>query len=214
VFSWVAINIFHQPFKDYIIYVLTGVVVWDLLSGAFTQGAHAFLVSEGYLRQARLPYILFPIRSVAFLAVNYMFGTIAVLVMIAVFNPQSISLTWLWWPFVVLMTAIFCIPCAIFSAISNLKLRDFQHAISIVTLLLWYMSPALVIRSVYESPNIKWFTDINPFASLLDMYRDVMMYRHAPSLHDVLLVACYSIGLWIAALVWLRIEGRRLIHYF
>ncbi|MCI3181567.1 hypothetical protein C5708_15035 [Caulobacter sp. CCUG 60055] len=214
VFTWVAINIFHQPFTTYIVYVLTGVVMWDMLGGAFNQGASALVVGEGYLRQARIPYLLFPIRTVASMAVNFVFGSIAALGVTLVLTPQAFGWTWLWWPFVLLLTVLFCVPCATFSAIANLKFRDYQHGISIVILMLWYLSPALVMRDVYERPSIKWFTDLNPFASLLDIFRDPLMYHHAPSLHDVGLVAAYTVVMWAVALIWLKIESRNLIHYF
>ena len=213
IFSFLAVNIFDVPLSSYIAYVVTGFVIWDFIAGSINGGTVSFQAAEGYLRQVRLPLILFPLRTVTFLAANFMFGTIAAAVVIAVTTPQSITWTWIFWPFSLVMTYILALPLATISAIANLKYRDYSHAISLVVFLMWYLSPALIAREVYEKENLKLFTDLNPFASLIDIFRDPMLNGLPPSQHDVLLVLAYAAVLWWASLTLLSVERKRLIFY-
>jgi len=207
------VNIFDVPLSSYIAYVVTGFVIWDFIAGSINGGTVSFQAAEGYLRQVRLPLVLFPLRTVTFLAANFMFGTVAAAVVILVTSPESITWTWLFWPFSLFMTYIIALPLATISAIANLKYRDYSHAVSLVVFLMWYLSPALIAREVYEKENLKPFTDLNPFASLIDIFRDPMLNGAPPSQHDVLLVLAYAAILWWISLAWLAAERKRLIFY-
>ncbi|MBK8196755.1 MAG: ABC transporter permease [Acidobacteria bacterium] len=213
IFSFLAVNIFDVPLSTYIAYVVTGFVIWDFIAGSINGGTVSFQAAEGYLKQVRLPLILFPMRTVTFLAANFMFGTIAAAVVIAATTPSSISWTWIFWPLSLLMTYILALPLATISAIANLKYRDYSHAVSLIVFLMWYLSPALIAREVYEKENLKLFTDLNPFASLIDIFRDPMLNGLAPSQHDILLVLFYSAALWTISLAWLAAERKRLVFY-
>lgn len=209
----VAIRIFQQPVQTYVIYLITGFVVWDLIGTAITAGSTSFLVGEGYMRQYRMPLIIHPLRSTTSLAVNSCFTSLAAVGAIIVLNPSGVSFTWLLWPVVMGMCFLFALPLAILSGIANVKFRDFQHISALAVFLLWYLSPAIVVREVYDTPGLKWFTDINPFASALDMFRAVMVEGSLPTLHDVGLLSLATVILWAFALLALRLEGRRLIFY-
>lgn len=214
IMSTVAVRIFNQPIQTYLMYVITGFVVWDFAGGAVTQGVGSIQAAEGYLRQTRLPHILFPIRTTAFLFVNYCFANIAIVLVILVFDREAISWTWTLWPVFSVLLFLFATPLVAISAVANLKYRDYGQAITLAMFLLWYMTPVIVLRHVYDSPGLATFTALNPFASLCDMFRDIMIYSRLPSLYDVGLVCAYTVGLWIVALGWLKFERRRLIHYF
>jgi ABC-type polysaccharide/polyol phosphate export permease len=213
IIALVAIRIFQQPAETYVTYLITGFVVWDLIGAAISGGTMSFLVGEGYMRQYRLPYIIYPLRTVSSLAVNSAFTSIAAVVAIVFLTPQSISFYWLYWPLVMLMLYLFAIPLAVLAGLANVRFRDFQHAAGLAVFLLWYLSPTIVIREVYDSPGLKPFTDLNPFASALDIFRAIMTERAHPTLHDVALVVGATIVLWILALLALKVEGRKLIFY-
>jgi lipopolysaccharide transport system permease protein len=209
----VAIHVFKQPVQVYLLYVLSGIVIWDLVAGSIGGGIASIQQAEGYLKQTRLPYLLFPIRTVTFLSVNTLFSSIACVAMILLLNPSAMSWTWLLWPVIWAMTYAFCVPLCLISAIANLKFRDYQHGISLLIFLFWYLSPNMVVREVYEQPGLREFTALNPFASLLDMFRNVALYAKLPDAHDLTVWASYTVAAWVLALLWLRAEGRKLIYY-
>lgn len=213
ILSSVAIHVFRQPVEVYMLYVLSGMVVWDLIAGSITGGVASIQQAEGYLKQTRLPYLLFPLRTVSFLSVNTFFSSLACVLMILLLNPSAVSWTWLLWPVTWLMTYLFAVPLCLISAIANLKFRDYQHGISLVMFLFWYLSPNMIVREVFENPGLKTFTDLNPFTSLLDMFRNVSLYGKLPDTHDLTIWAAYTVGAWIVALLWLRNEHGRLIYY-
>ncbi len=213
IFATVAINIFNAPFGEYVTYVITGFVLWDFLAGSISGGAQCFQAAEGYMRQTRLPYTVFALRSVTTLLVNFSFGSVAAIIMILIATPEAASWTWLMWPLVALGAFLFALPCAILSGIAHLKFRDYQHAIGLVLFMMWYVSPVLIARDVYSSPQLKFFTDINPVASFCDVFRAIMMHGQLPDQHDVSVIAAYTVGLWALALTWFSAERKNLVHW-
>jgi len=213
IIALVAIRVFQQPAETYVVYLITGFVVWELIGTAISAGTMSFLVGEGYMRQYRLPYLIYPLRTVSSLAVNSVFSSIAAVGAIIVLMPQNVSLYWLYWPLVMFILYLFAVPLAILAGLANVRFRDFQHAAGLGVFLLWYLSPTIVIREVYDSPGLKTFTDLNPFASALDIFRAVMTERAHPTLHDVALLLGATLVMWILAMLALKIEGRKLIFY-
>lgn len=213
IFAVVAINLFDTSFEGYIAYVITGYVIWDFLAGSINGGTVSFLQAEGYLRQTRLPHIIFPIRTVSFLAVNFALGVLAALAVVLLASPSSFGWTWLFLPFIFVLVFLFAVPLALISAVANVKVRDYQHGITLVVFLVWYLSPILIARHVYESATLKPFTDINPIASLVDLFRDPVLNHAVPSLHDIAIVLAYGIVLWVLGLLWLEREKRLMVFH-
>ncbi|NWG72333.1 MAG: ABC transporter permease [Parvularculaceae bacterium] len=213
IFSMVAVNVFDTPLSAYVAYVVTGFIIWDFIAGCINGGTVSFQQAEGYLRHKRLPLILFPLRTSCYYAVNFAFGSVASILVIAAVSPHSFGWTWAWWPFSLAATFFFATPLVVISAIANLKLRDYAYGVSLIVFMLWYLSPVLIAREVYDKGALKKFTDLNPFASLIDIYRDIMLNGRHPEMHDVILVLGGGAVLWALALLWLRSEGRRLIYY-
>jgi lipopolysaccharide transport system permease protein len=209
----VAIYIFKSALADYLIYIISGFMVWELISGAIVGGASCLIQSEGYVRQARIPYLLFAIRMVLSLSVNYFFSAIAAVGLVAVLRPDWLGPALLLLPVVWLMTALLAVPLALISGIANMRFRDYQHGISLVIFLLWYLSPNMVARDVYESAKLKIFTDINPAASLLDLSRLTLMQPSYATLQDVAVWAVYTVIAWTIGLLWLKRESSRLIYF-
>lgn len=209
----VAIYVFKSSLSDYIIYIISGFMVWELLSGAIVGGASCLIQSEGYVRQARIPYLLFAIRLVLSLSVNYFFSALAAVALVAFFKPEWLGPGLILLPVVWLMTALLAVPLALISGIANMRFRDYQHGISLAVFLLWYLSPNMVARQVYESPGLKVFTDLNPVASLLDLSRFALMQPSYATGHDILIWALYTSLAWLVGLLWLKRESSRLIYF-
>jgi lipopolysaccharide transport system permease protein len=213
IFTTVAINIFNAPFGSYVTYVVTGFVLWDFLAGAISGGATCFQAAEGYMRQTRLPYTVFALRSVSTLLVNFAFGSVAAASLIALATPEAVTWTWLLWPAVALSAYAFALPCAIMSGLAHLKFRDYQHAVGLALFMMWYLSPVLMARQVYESPQLALFTSVNPIASFCDVFRNIMMLGRLPEAHDLGVLALSTVGLWTVALSWFAAERKNLVHW-
>jgi lipopolysaccharide transport system permease protein len=215
IFALVFGVIFGQPLKDYAPYVLLGVVLWELIAGVISMSTQSILSAEGYLKQARIPHIVFCLRTVGYLTVCFLNAFIAVLVvgfaLVDGFNP-FMALLWL---VVLLPVALaFLIPLGVIGAVANTRYRDYQQAIGHLIMALYYVSPVFIPRKEFERPQLQAFTNMNPMTSLLDMFRDTILAGGLPSGHDVMLVLSWAVVLWGIAIIALVKTERDTIFYF
>jgi lipopolysaccharide transport system permease protein len=215
IFSLVFGVIFGQPLKDYAPYVLMGVVVWELVAGIVSMSTQSILSAEGYLKQARIPQIIFCLRTAGYLTICFLNAFLAVLIvnMILVdgFNPL---LAVFWLSALLPVALVFLVPIGVIGAVANTRFRDYQQLIGHVIMVLYYVSPVFIPRKEFERPQLQFFTDMNPLTSLLDLFRDTILYGGLPSWHDVLLVLLFAAIFWIIAIIALAKTERNTIFYF
>ena len=108
----------------------------------------------------------------------------------------------------------FSLPVIIISSLVNMLFRDYQQAIGVAMQALWYVSPAFIPRHVFDSPGIITWTNMNPAASLLDLFRDPLLYQKLPDFHDIGVVLSWAAGLSVIAVLLLMRYERKIIFLF
>lgn len=214
IMSTVFVFVFHQTFEDYSIYLFSGLVTWNFITGSFMIGSNCFISAEGYIRQVKLPSVIYPLKAVLYCCIVFAleflgFAAYALVVKPAIFTPYWIYLL----PFFALLI-LFCAPITIISGIINIKFRDFQQLMTLVLQMLLYVSPVMIVRSVFDHPGLREWTLINPFAALMDALRPPLLDGMPPSLTSYGVVLTWSALLWLLAVVLLRRNERKIVFYY
>ena len=55
--------VFKLPLGEYAPYILSGMLVWDVILGSIIYGANAFLSGESYMRQFAHPVAIYSLRA-------------------------------------------------------------------------------------------------------------------------------------------------------
>jgi lipopolysaccharide transport system permease protein len=210
----VFVFIFKQTFADYSVYIFSGMVAWDFVTGCFLIGAMSFVGAESYVRQVRLPMMGYPIKAMLYCCVVFSLELTGFVIYALLVKPEIFSWRWIYLiPFFAALFA-FGAPVAIISAVTNIKFRDYQQSIGIGLQMLWYLSPVFIMRSVFDHPGLKAWTDINPIAALMDLLRLPLIEGADPIVGDYALVAVWAMGLWAAALFMLVRNERKIVFYY
>jgi len=210
----VFVFIFRQTFADYSIYIFSGMIAWNFITGCFLIGAMSFIGAESYVRQVRLPMMGYPLKSVLYCCIVFLLEFCGFVLYALIFKPAIFSWYWVFLIPFCLTLFFFGAPIAIISAIVNIKLRDYQQSIGIGLQMLWYLSPVFIMRSVFDHPGLKGWTAINPIAALMDMLRAPVIEGAVPSLTLYALVIVWALGLWAAALFMLLRNERKIVFYY
>jgi lipopolysaccharide transport system permease protein len=206
--------VFHQEFVKFSVYVFSGVVMWEFFTTSITVGSNSFIAAEGYIRQMKLPMLIFPLKSMLYCSIIFALSFIGFFTYTAILMPETISWMWLWTFPAFLALFIFCMPLAVMSAITNLKYRDFQQAIGLLLQVLWYVSPVFIARDVFNNPGLAEVSEYNPVTMLLDIFRAPLLSQELPSLANYQTLAIYSVVLWLLAYRMLKRTERRLVFFF
>lgn len=197
---------------EFALYVLAGHAVFDLFSNVVNSGQNALMSSGGYLRQARVPLLIFQFRVTLTAIVFFLIEMIAVygwgLAIGAIPAPgQHLLLI----PLYVVVVGVFCCAVSILFSIAGTLYRDVRHASGLFIRALFLTSPVMLPREVLDQPKLQFLEFVNPLVPLLDMFRDPVMYGRMWELQDVLVLSIWTVGLWALALMWGASVGRKLV---
>lgn len=217
-YSIVLSQLFKQEFKDYSVYVFSGLVLWNAIAGYINSGSNALINAGGYLKQAPIPLLLFPIR--VSLTTTFVFfiecaSLVAYAAIMATFFGSSVvlSINWLWVFPVGAALFVFGIPLASFTSFLNAKFRDTQQFLLIATQAVWFASPIFFSRELFETPTLRLWSQINPVAAFCDVFREPVLFGRLPSIEPMITLGVWLVILWAVALLTLRLFSRRVVMH-
>ncbi len=206
--------VFHQDMVTYSVYIFSGLLAWEFISGCVNFGAMSFLSAEGYVKQVRLPMAIYPLKTVLYCTIIFSMAFMGFSLYAFLLQPDIFSWNWLYLiPFLIVLT-IFGAPLAMISAIINVKFRDFQQFIGLLLQIVWYTSPVFLPREVFNQPLLRDITAINPIAALLDLLRRPLLDGLAPNFINYALVLVWAAALWILAAWMLNRNERKIVFYY
>lgn len=213
IFAYVLVLMMNAPFEEYSIYVMTGFIMWEMITGACMLGATSLIGSHSYLLQNRIPIAVFAVRTVLHLLTIFAAGIMSLAIYGSYVYPQAFAPTWALMPFYALLIALFCLPLAVICGILNAILRDFQQLLQLLLQVLWLLSPVFISRQIFDTSGLAGWTSLNPIASLCDVMRAILMHGALPERWDLLVIGGWTLVLTgIAAALIARFD-RRIIFY-
>jgi len=200
---------------DMVIYVLVGIVTFDWFSQSVALSS-GLLSNEAstLLRQAPLPFSIFPIQHVLYTTVSFLLSMISyIFVATFVMGIEWVSVYNFYFIPLVLVSIFFFLPFSILISVLAGVFRELAHIIPHVMLVIYYTSPVFIPRSVFDGDVISGYTALNPVTAILDIQRDLLTYATAPNAYDFLLLAAWGVIGWCLAVPLLIWGRRRLVFY-
>ena len=183
---------------NFLLWLTVGLFAFQLTQRSMHNGAQALVRNNGLLKAIRFPRALLPVSSV----VNNLLSFGIELTVLAVVVPLSglgFSRRWAFLPLVLLIHTIFNIGAAFVAARLNDKYRDVEQLIPFLFQLLRYLSGVMIpIERLTSGSSIPAIVriplELNPMASIIEMYRWVFLAEPVHSGH-VVTTTIISVGL-------------------
>jgi lipopolysaccharide transport system permease protein len=196
---------------EFTLYVFTGQVVFEMFSTAVIGGQDSLTSAAGYLKQARIPFLIFQVRIVLTSAVILFFGTVGVFAFslaVGAFPPVGLHLLLV--PAFFGIYVVFLTPIAMLMSVTGLQFRDVKHIAGLGVQGLFLMSPVMMPRDLFV--QLPYFEYLNPLVPVLDLYRAPILHGALWSAQSVTIVSVWIVGLWAAAIISSVSAGRRLVY--
>jgi lipopolysaccharide transport system permease protein len=199
-------------YLEFALYVFTGTIVFDLFTTAVNNGQDALLNAAGFVRQARIPFLIFQIRSVLTGIVMLGFSLIGVFAFAAVTGHfQTFGLPLVLVPAFVCVAILFMLPIAIIMSNIGAMYRDVRHIAALAERAIYMISPVFLPREILASPHLQFLEVANPLVPFIDMFRDPVMNGKFWELQDMLAMGAWIVGLWALAITVSVSNGRKLV---
>lgn len=176
VFTMILVS--RQP--DFLYFLMTGKLIFVWFSKSVVQASNSIVTGRGLIGKIHLPKSLFPFAAVQ----ETFYKQVSVfLLLFVILLYNGYPLTAIWWYLVpiILVNYIMILACGYVGAILVCIVRDFLPLISLGMLFLMFTSGVFWnVRDLGSDEKTQLLLNLNPFAFILDAYRQVLMYQTPP----------------------------------
>ena len=159
-----------QNLHEFIPYLTAGLIIWGYLTTSISEGAHAFVNSEGYIKQISLPIYVYVFRC----SVNVGLTTIisfVVFIIVAVAYQIPFGLGTLWAvPGMLMLVAISLMMICILAHL-HARFRDIAPMASVAMQMAMYVTPIMFPAEMLRSRRMAWVVDYNPLFHMVEIVR-------------------------------------------
>jgi len=194
VFTVVFTLMLPSNIPNYPVFFMCGFLPWSFF-GASVSGATGSIVNNSNLiKKVYFPREILPLAGVLSNLVNFLLALPILFAMIPIFGIKLAPAV-LMLPLIILVQVIFITGIALFLSTANVFYRDTEHIFQVILQAWFFLTPIFYpITILPESKQILgatvnvqlWARRLNPMASLVASYRDVL-YRGVPTGWDFFL---------------------------
>ncbi len=178
---WVVFSVLlNNPIPMFPVFLIVALLPWNFAVVSVSSGMRSILDNSNLIKKVYFPREILPITVVLSNLVNYLFALpIMFLVMAAVqwfqLGYLNFSWTFAFLPVIVVIQIIFLIGITLLLSTTAVFLRDTTHIVDILIQLWIFLTPVFFSLEQIVSPTfariVRW---LNPMASLIDFYRDIL----------------------------------------
>jgi ABC-type polysaccharide/polyol phosphate export permease len=190
---------------------------WNFFAESIMQATDSIVGNAHLIKKVYFPREVLPVSVVLSSLVNYLIA-LPVFFVLAVVSGARLT----WWvlllPITLLIQITFILGLAFFLAALNVLYRDTQHLLGVLIQAWFFLTPVFYpINTVPQQASVLgmtfnaqlWLRRLNPMASIIASYRD-LLYWGAPTGLDFLLRTAVEVVvvLIVGYLVFLRFASR------
>jgi ABC-type polysaccharide/polyol phosphate export permease len=195
--------------EHYEIYVLSGILFWNMTVIAVVGATHSLVGNAGLLRKVRVPYWVFVLVPIGAAVANFGLALAPYLLVTLIrgvpLQPQFLAV-----PLLLVVYAAFLAGIGTVLAIANVYFRDVSHVIEPLLQLCFYATPIIYDRRTAGLPD--WaarLLELNPLTQFVDLMRAALFSPDWFSWHAVAYaIACASVSLIIGMVFYRRSVDR------
>ncbi len=195
VYTIVFSVIMRAGIEKYYLFLFVALIPWIFFSTSVQGGAMCIMVQKDMVSKIHFPRQVLPIAHVTTCFVNMLLCFVVVLIVCAL----GLGLNVLILPYLVpVMLTEYLLALGLCFIVSGITVyfRDLEHITGIFVMLWQFLTP--VMYSVDAVPeNLRRVFMLNPMTPIIVCYRDILYFRQAPQLRNLML----SLGLGVLFLI-------------
>jgi ABC-type polysaccharide/polyol phosphate export permease len=190
ILSLVFSNIVRIKMDAFAIFILSGIMGWNLFQQSLTIGMNSIVANGHLLRKVPIPSFLFPAASVLGVLVNFVLSFVPFIIVATVLSRFP-GFALLSLPVIIVPFLVFIFGIVLALASMNVRFRDVGHSMEPVLQILFYATPIVYpLSSVPEKYHI--FFKLNPMTHFIGAIRTILFENQIPTVRVVALLYCLA----------------------
>lgn len=198
VYTVVFSVIMRAGIEKYYLFLFVALIPWMFFSSSVQGGTTCILAQKDMVTKIHFPRQVLPIAHVTTCFVNMLLCFIVVLLVCALGLGLKLTLLPMLLP-VMLTEYLLALGLCFIVAGVTVYFRDLEHIMGIFVMMWQFLTP--IMYSVDQVPeNLHGIFMMNPMTPIIICYRDILYWRQAPQLQNLLL--SLGLGLLFLMLGW------------
>jgi ABC-2 type transport system permease protein len=185
-------NLFRFEIENYAIYILSGLLVWQLFTRGTAIAIRSLLDNSVIFKEIYVPPGIFVAASIGGAMVNFLFSLIPLLALTWIMGiPPSPS--WLFLPIPIILTALFSLGFGLVVAALAVFFTDVLDIYEVGTNAYFYLTPILYPISILQEP-LAGLEQLNPMYHLIRIFRMPLIDGVLPSIGQMSVAALFALA--------------------
>ena len=208
VLSIIFSHIFRVPTGDipYPIYLFVALVPWTFFANSITLATGSVLSNSSLITKVSLPREILPI-SVIFARMVDLLLTFLVLMIFLIVYKVSFQTTLLFLPLIFIVQLILMMGVSFILSATNVFFRDVENILGVVMMVWMYLTPIIYSPKLIPD-NLQILFFLNPMTSIIEAYRNVILYGLSPSWANFSYSVIFSLIIFILGYWYFKNRSR------
>lgn len=204
-------TIFKADIRNYPVYLLAGIVLFNFFSESTNISLYAVTGNAGLITKVYVPKYIYPVSKVVSTGINLLVSLLPLLLM-CLATGVKITKAWLLIPFDLLLLLVFCIGIGFILSAVMVFFRDMQFIWSVFCMVFTYATPIFYPESIL--PDLfKGVLAVNPMYHFIQFFRKIILEGISPQPRDYLICTLFAAASFLAGLFVFRKTQDKFIFY-
>jgi ABC-2 type transport system permease protein len=150
VFSFV-VKVLGNPIPDFPVFLLSGLLAWNLFSAALLQGSRSVLDNANLVKKVSFPREILPLSSLGVALVDFVLQSVVLLLFIVVSGHGLEAQALLMYPLSILTVLVVATALVLWVSALNVRYRDVGHLLNLGLLVWFWMTPIVYQAGLVQS---------------------------------------------------------------
>lgn len=208
--------------KDYSVYLLSGIVLWNYFAEATNLSLGAVVGNFNLITKVYMPKYIFPLSKVLSSALNMLFSLVALYLIVgvqAVRGQVPFGWTNLLLPYDLVMLTVFATGMGLVLSTITVFFRDMYYIWGVVLTAWMYFTPImysfdLVKNSqLWYAPKVLLLMKCNPLYQYVNFARVILLNNQVPTAGQFALTFICSVLMLVIGVLFFRRQQDKFIYY-
>lgn len=204
-------SIFKKDIPNFPVYVLIGRISFSFFSESTKAAMESILSNKQLIKKIYVPKYFFPLSKVCATFITFIISFIPLLIVMGITGMQFSKVNLL-----IIFPLIYLLMVALGIGLILSTIRvffgDIKHLYGAILLMVMYMTPIFYPADIIADQFMSLIR-LNPLFTIVNMFRDVLMYHTIPTLNSHLTCLFFSIiYLFIGVAIFYKAQDKFILH--
>ena len=202
---------FSTPGVNYLVYLLTGLVMFNYFNEASNLSMSSVVANFGLINKIYIPKYIFPISKCLFIGINFLL-TLIPLYAIIIITGTPLNIYHLLLPYAFICLFIFTLGMGLILSAVSVFLRDMFYIYGIIIMLWTYLTPLMYDINMI-SAKLQPILKLNPMYHYINFARQIILYHRIPEPFTWIMCLASSVFVLIIGIIIFRKTQNKFIYY-